>query len=588
VRVPTLEEAPPFYVDRLGHEPIWRTSEEAGRKSAHSVGGRDGSPSESRLVWGVRMRRLAVAVVAAGITVPGFFAAAPAQGSAPSEAPVAAAIKWGPCSDPDLIGANAECGYLKVPLDYRHPNGTKISLAVSRVKHTSPDSKYQGVMLVNPGGPGGSGLSLALLGQFVPRHAGDTYDWIGFDPRGVGSSKPALSCLPNYFGYDRPPYIPGTNALVRIWKARSKAYATACRRNHAALLPHMKTIDSVRDMDRIRAALGVDQINYYGFSYGTYLAQVYATLFPSRLRRIVLDSNVNPNRVWYAANLDQDIAFNRNINIWFRWIAKHPRVYHLGKTRSGVRAQFYGQRAKLRRHPAGGVIGPDEWTDLFVAAGYYKGIWPGLAEAFAGWVHRGKWKPLKAWYDGSLTPGDDNWFAVYVAVQCTDVHWPQLWGRWGRDNWTTHRRAPFMTWANAWFNAPCLYWPARAGKPVEIDGGGVKSALLIGETLDAATPFRGSLVVRSLFPNSSLIAEPGGTTHAGSLSGNACVDNRIADYLATGKRPPRKPGNGPDTICRPLPPPAPKRTQTTSSFSTPRHPPRPLPRIPSRYTPPVP
>jgi hypothetical protein len=116
---------------------------------------------------------------------------------------------------------------------------------------------------------------------------------------------------------------------------------------------------------------------------------------------------------------------------------------------------------------------------------------------------------------------------------------------------------PFETWANAWYNAPCLYWPAKAGKPTKVDGRHVAGALLIGETLDAATPFTGSLEVRRRFPSSSLIASPGGTSHAVSLFGNACVDDQIADYLATGKLPPRKPGNGPDAICQPLPQPVP-------------------------------
>ncbi len=275
----------------------------------------------------------------------------------------ASSIKWGPCSDPDLAKAHAQCGDLQVPLDYDQPDSQQISLAVSRVVHTSPAADYQGVMLVNPGGPGGSGLGLSVLGQFVPNHAGDAYDWIGFDPRGVGSSKPSLSCLPHYFGYNRPYYVPETQELERTWLARSDAYAKACGANGRALLPHMKTTDAAKDMDSIRTALGAQQVNYYGFSYGTYLGQVYSTLFPSRVRRMVLDSNVDPRRVWYAANLDQDVAFDRNINIWFGWLAKYDKVYHLGTTEVAVRKLFYAEEQRLRKQPAGGLIGADEWVD---------------------------------------------------------------------------------------------------------------------------------------------------------------------------------------------------------------------------------
>jgi pimeloyl-ACP methyl ester carboxylesterase len=412
-------------------------------------------------------------------------------------------------------------------------------------------------MLVNPGGPGGSGLGLSILGQFVPNHAGDTYDWIGFDPRGVGSSKPSLSCLPHYFGYNRPYYVPETRELERTWLARSNAYAEACGANGGALLSHMKTTDAAKDMDSIRAALGARQINFYGFSYGTYLGQVYSTLFPSRVRRMVLDSNVDPRKVWYDANLDQDVAFDRNINIWFGWLARYDSTYHLGATEVAVRKRFYAEEQRLRRQPAGGLIGADEWVDTFLGAGYYQLTWLDLADVFSAWVNKGDLQALKAAYDDAAGIRDDNGFAVYNAVQCTDVQWPTRWSRWRADNWRIYRKAPFETWANAWYNAPCLYWPAKAGKPTRVDGRHVAGPLLIGETLDAATPFNGSLEVRKRFPASSLIASPGGTSHAVSLFGNACVDNQIADYLATGKLPPRKPGNGPDAICQPLPQPAP-------------------------------
>ena len=119
---------------------------------------------------------------------------------------------------------------LSVPLDYSKPNGTHIKLAISRVKHSVPASKFQGIMLVNPGGPGGSGLSLSTLGSDVPDNVGDDYDWIGFDPRGVGSSVPAISCDNGYFNFDRPNYDPQTPADLRDWLDRSSGYAAHCAR----------------------------------------------------------------------------------------------------------------------------------------------------------------------------------------------------------------------------------------------------------------------------------------------------------------------------------------------------------------------
>ena len=512
------------------------------------------------------MRKLVVVLAVAGATAAGATVTIPA-GAATKAAPAASAasITWGPCSDPSLKAVHAQCGFLKVPLDYSHPNGARISLAVSRIRHTSPASKYQGIILTNPGGPGGSGLNLnaflvpALRSEKLKNGtaAADDYDWIGFDPRGVGSSVPALSCQPNYFSPDRPNYVPTSAALVQTWLKRSKAYATACAKKNGPLLDHMTTIDAARDMDSIRAALGQKQITYYGFSYGTYLGQVYSTLFPSHVRRMILDSNVDPLRVWYAANLDQDIAFNRNIKIWFGWVAKYNKIYKLGATEAAVEKLFYSEEAKLLKHPAGGVIGPDEWVDVFLYAGYYEQTWLQLGSAFAGFVHKNDWKTVQALYEGDDTPGNDNGFAVYNAVQCTDVQWPLSWAKWAHDNWAVYKKAPFETWSNAWFNAPCLYWPAPAGKPLHINGKHTSSALLIDETLDAATPFPGSLEVRKLYPNAVLLAEPGGTTHADSLSGDLCVDGTIANYLALGHLPKRKPGNGPDALCKPLPVPVP-------------------------------
>ncbi|HLJ99252.1 MAG TPA: alpha/beta hydrolase [Streptosporangiaceae bacterium] len=511
------------------------------------------------------MRRLTVVISVAAVTLSSIATVATVtRATAAPSTPRAGSIAWKSCSDPGLKQLHAQCGYLTVPLDYHHPRGATIKVAVSRVMHTSSAADYQGIALSNPGGPGGSGLTLnGFFAQTLKQEnlthgaaASGDYDWIGFDPRGVGSSLPAISCDPNYFSYDRPAYTPSTPALLRTWLSRSKAYANACRKN-GAILNHMTTEDVARDVDSIRAALGQSQITYYGFSYGTYLGQVYATMFPTHVRRMVLDSNVDPRTVWYNANIDQDYAFNRNIDIWFAWVAKYNKVYHLGGTEKAVQNLYYSELPKLAAHPAGGKIGPDELGDALLQAGYYEQTWVQVAQAWAKLVHKGDIRDIKSIYDSSQTPGNDNSFAVYNAVQCTDTQWPLSWAKWAKDNWAANAKSPFLTWGNAWFNAPCLYWPARAHTPVTISGGQAPPILLIDETLDAATPFSGSLYTRSLFPSSVLLAEPGGTTHADSLSGDTCVDNVAATYLATGQLPPRKPGGGPDITCKPIPIPHP-------------------------------
>ncbi|GID96392.1 alpha/beta hydrolase [Amorphoplanes digitatis] len=479
------------------------------------------------------------------------------------------AIAWRTCGDTALQSRTAECGFLTVPMDYADPAGKTIKLAVSRIKHSVPDDKYQGVMLINPGGPGASGVNLSVLGENVPNKAGAAYDWIGFDPRGVGSSQPKLSCDSKYQGYNRPAYLPSTPELERTWLKRARDYAAACARSGGALLDHLRTVDTVRDMESLRTALGAEQINFYGYSYGTYIGQVYATQYPQRVRRMVLDGVVNPERIWYDSNLDQDIAFDRNIKIYFKWLAEHDEAYHLGKTGAKVEKLFYAEQARLAKMPAGGVIGPDELTDVFLQAGYYVFGWDSVGSAFSSWVKRKDPAPLQALFDASnpQAEGSDNGYAIYLGVQCTDKQWPQSWDKWRTDNWRVHKIAPFETWGNAWYNAPCLTWAGKAGKPVRVDGRKVPPILLISETLDAATPFSGSLAVRKIFPRAALIEGVGGTTHAGSLFGNACIDNSVADYLATGELPRRVKANRADKRCKAMQPPDPSASKAESAAS---------------------
>ena len=226
----------------------------------------------------------------------------------------------------------------------------------------------------------------------------------------------------------------------------------------------MTTVDTARDMDSIRQALGQSQITYYGFSYGTYLGQVYSTLFPSHVRRLIMDSNVDPRNVWYQANLDQDIAFNRNVKIWFGWLAQ----YHASTTWAGPRRR--SRTASTRRRPgwpstpsrarSARTSGPTfSWS-----AGYYEQTWLAVGQRVRELgqhaQQEGRRRRRSSLYQAVDTPGDDNGFAVYNAVQCTDVQWPTSWAVWSRDNHRVNKIAPFETWGNAWFNAPCLHWPA--------------------------------------------------------------------------------------------------------------------------------
>jgi pimeloyl-ACP methyl ester carboxylesterase len=158
-------------------------------------------------------------------------------------------------------------------------------------------------------------------------------------------------------------------------------------------------------------------------------------------------------------------------------------------------------------------------------------------------------------YDAFAAAEDDSSHALYLATSCTDARWPKNWATWHRDNWAVYREAPFITWGNVWFNAPCLHWPARAGEPVAISGRGLPPVLLFQSSKDAATPYAGAVEMHRLLPSSRLIVEEGGGNHGVSLSGNECLDGHLAAYLADGTVPPSR--RGPDAVCAPLPDPEP-------------------------------
>src|SRR5215813_8075200 len=233
------------------------------------------------------------------------------------------------------------------------------------------------------------------------------------------------------------------------WVARSKQYAADCGNSaHSNLFGHVKTVDNARDMDSIRKALGQRQINYYGFSYGTYLAQVYATLFPNRVRRMVLDSNVDPRNVFYRSNQAQDVAFQRTFDIYLRWVAKNHQFYHLGSTAKAVHREYWATVAMLNKHAARGILGGDEFADVILNPAYYVYDWDSIAHAWQNLVNKHQPGQLIQDYQSAnpTTKAGDNGFAIYLGTQCTDVSWPRSQARLNHDNRALNKKYLFLTW----------------------------------------------------------------------------------------------------------------------------------------------
>jgi pimeloyl-ACP methyl ester carboxylesterase len=508
---------------------------------------------------------IAAAAVLLVLAVTGCTSSAPAAGAAAAGIiPVASTLRWHPCGG-QLEGL--ECGSLRVPVNYADPGGRKLTLALSMHPATAPVSQQQGILLVNPGGPGGSGRSLAAaVAEGISPQAAAEYDIVGFDPRGVGASVPRLSCDPSFFSGVRPDYIPSspTVSAERADISRAKMYAADCEKRFGWLLPYMTTENVARDMNSIREAFGVSKINYYAFSYGTYIGQVYATLFPGRIRRMVLDSTVDPDGVWWQDNLAQDYAFQARQDAFYAWVARYDSTYHLGSTAAEVSASYYRARNMLKAHPIDGpdgkpMIGEDELDDTYLMGGYLDTLWPGLAQALSAYLTSGGTQtgPLISQYESNGTQ-NENEFAVYNAVECADAAWPRNWSYWNSVTEKVYKAAPFEAWDNAWYNAACAFWPVRGpAKPLRINGSGLPPILMLQGTADPATPYAGAQAAHKLLPSARMVVVEGSGNHGQSLEypPDECVQNYLNSYLLTGAVP-----DGPGLVnatCPAVPDPTP-------------------------------
>ncbi|MEU8651762.1 alpha/beta hydrolase [Streptomyces sp. NPDC048737] len=457
-----------------------------------------------------------------------------------------AGVDWQDCPADWGLEKPIQCGYVTVPLDYARPDGKQIKIAVDRIGNTGTKEERQGALVYNPGGPGGSGLRFprrVTTKAPVWANIAKAYDFVGFDPRGVGHSAP-ISCVDpqEFVKAPKADPVPDTEADKRAQRRLAREYAEGCHERSGDMLPYMTTPNTVRDLDVIRAALGEKKLNFLGVSYGTYLGAVYGTLFPGHVRRMVVDSVVNPSRekIWYQANLDQDVAFEGRWKDWQDWVAANDATFHLGTTRAAVQAKWLDLRATAKKSPLGGVVGPAELISFFQSAPYYDSSWVPVATVFSKYV-AGDTQALvdAAAPDLSDTAGNaasENGNAVYTAVECADAKWPTNWNKWDRDNTRLHKDHPFMTWANAWMNLPCATWPVKQQTPVNVKTHkGLPPVLIVQSERDAATPYEGAVELHQRFKGSRLITEKDAGSHGVTSLANSCINTRVDTYLLTGE-----------------------------------------------------
>ncbi|GGW64569.1 protease [Streptomyces lucensis JCM 4490] len=493
---------------------------------------------------------------AAGPGRPGAPGTAELRGTAVAVARArAAGVAFGACSAADVPQAPSRlrCGTVRVPLDYAHPDGKQIALTVSRVRATQKDphnSKLrvprQGPLVYNPGGPGASGMYFPLIGT-TPKwqRLAAAYDLIGYAPRGVGRSAP-LSCVDPKRYFKAPSASPAhpSEAFKRQRIAQAKAYARGCAQRSGGRLRHYTSLNNARDLDVLRAALGENRLTFVGASYGSYFGALYAAMFPSHVRRLVLDAAVNPapERIWYRSNLDQSAAFEDRWADVRDWIARHDGVYGLGDTPAGVQRSYDAARERLARKAAGGKVGPGQLQNAFLTAAYYDDFWPSRAAALSAYLH-GDPAPLVrlAAPMPDTAARAENSGAVYTAVECNDAPWPTDWKVWDRDNTRLARVAPFETWENAWMNLPCAYWPAPRQRPLDVrtGPGDLPPVLILAAERDAAAPYPGAVEMNRRLAGSVLVTERDAGTHGIAGGPNRCVNAHFEAYLLQGRVPAR-------------------------------------------------
>ncbi|MFF1915077.1 alpha/beta hydrolase [Streptomyces sp. NPDC058239] len=468
-------------------------------------------------------------------------------------------LTWKPCPAPSPAqgggkapsplpgGATWECSFMKAPLDYANPGGETIELALIRAKAKNPDKRI-GSLIFNFGGPGASGVAtLPAFGtDYDKLRAG--YDLVSFDPRGVGRSA-GVECetdrqLDARYETD---VTPDSSAEVNAFVKDTKTFALACKKNSGKELPYVGTTNAARDMDLMRQVLGDKKLYYFGFSYGTELGGVYANLFPKNIGRSVLDGVVDPTLDSVQSSLGQAKGFQLALDNFTKDCVDRGAACRLpGSTGKQVEQGISGLLTRLEKKPIPG-IGSRQLTESLAVTGiaaslYSKETWP-LLEQGVDDADGGDGALLLALADslnGREADGRyDNSMAANVAINCADSK-----QRFTADQ--TMAKLPEFQSASpifgdylAWGLMTCTGWPvAGAWEVPDVSAPGAAPILVIGNTGDPATPYKGAKAMAdALGKGVGVQMTYEGQGHGAYNSGDACVQKAVDDYLLKGKVP---------------------------------------------------
>ena len=441
-------------------------------------------------------------------------------------------VYWSDC------GGGFECGIVDVPRDYADPAGPAVGLALIRLRASDPTHRI-GSLVVNPGGPGGSGIDFVrqdataiFATEILAR-----FDIVGFDPRGVGSSTPihCLDTLDHFIPLDATAATPASLADLLDG---ANSFAQQCGQRNADLLPHLSTADVARDLDQIRAAVGDERLTYLGFSYGTLIGEDYASLFPTHIRALALDGVVDPSLGEATFRENQAVAFEGALDRFLADCAAHPTCAFYSGGRPG--SAFDALMRQIERHPVATPrltnrepVGPTQAWGAVTQSLYAQAAWPVLATALAqaragdGSLLLLLGDPLRGRSpDGSYS----NLIDAYDAVTCLDWPSPRDPAAYSAMATRFSAVAPRVGRLFAFNDIECAYWPVPPARvPAPVAAPGAPPIVLVGSTGDPATPYAWAQdVARQL--SSAVLVTRVGEGHTGYLV-SACVRDTIDAYL---------------------------------------------------------
>lgn len=441
-------------------------------------------------------------------------------------------LTWTEC------GVGFDCTDVTAPLDWEDPGKGEITLSV--VRHRAEGTPV-GSLLTNPGGPGASGVDLILnsLDFAVGADLIENFDVIGFDPRGVGDST-AVKC------YDAPQmdnYLYGIPSAARgtaEWEAElldsHKAFAEACDANSNGILPYITTVNAARDMDLIRAVLGDKQLNYLGYSYGTFLGATYAKLYPEKAGRLVLDGAIDPAVPGLEVGATQALGFESALRAYMQDCLDSGECPFNGTVDEAM-ADLGALLASVDSTPLksgdGRMLGADSLMTAIIAALYSQDSWGYLTQALDEALQG---DPTSALFLADFYNGrengtyTDNSAEAFRAYNCMDYPVEDDPAAEAATNAKIAEGAP--TIAPYWTGPDsCAVWPyPPTGTRGEIKAEGAGPILVIGTTNDPATPYEWSESLAKQLEEGILITRVG-EGHTGYNKGNACVDDAVEAFL---------------------------------------------------------